>query len=63
MQTGSEQRCWENGADILPEHGAVAIFPFIKKKKNTVILSTIKQGVHAWTCVCIQCTYLHCTRV
>ena len=34
MQTGSEQRCWENGADTLSEHGAVAIFPFIKKNKT-----------------------------
>ena len=48
-QTGSEQRCWEHGADTLSEHGAVVIFPFVKKKPNTVILSAVKQGVPAWT--------------
>ena len=56
-QTGGEQRCWEHGADTLSEHGAdtlsehgaVVIFPFVKKKPNTVILSAVKQGVPAWT--------------
>ena len=62
-QTGGEQRCWEHGADTLSEHGAVVIFPFVKKKPNTVILSAVKQGVPAWTWVCVQSTCLHCTRL
>ena len=41
-QTGGEQRCWEHGADTLSEHGAVVIFPFVKKKTKHSYLKRSK---------------------